>query len=184
MRFNSTEYLEKWEKTGQYPKIHNDIAFLFEQYSKGNRVLDLCCSSGLLGERLHRKLGVHAVGIDGDRIAIEKALKFGVSMQIHHLKIKRQSLKDVVQIIENDRLNTIIARRCVPELFADDIEFGYEFAHQMKNIGIKEIFLEGRAKTKSSNNKLNSLNKEVAVFSEYYKLVKTHKNTAYLRSIE
>lgn len=65
---------DKEEKFGSY--VRNKI--LLKLFSKGEKVLDLGCGDGAVGEALQKKLGVEVTGMDISRSALEMAKKRGI----------------------------------------------------------------------------------------------------------
>lgn len=182
MRFNSVEYLQAWASGKRFPAIHDDIASAAEQFMIGNRVLDLCCSYGLLGERLKKTVAGYAVGIDADGEAIAKAKAAGISIDLYQLKVTPESFTDLVQILQSCRVNAVVARRCLPELFGENLDFGRQFFAELRRVGVKEVLIEGRVKTKNATNALSSIEDEISLASESFALARRYKNVAYLRA--
>ena len=183
MRFNSEEHLVTWQGNKKFPAIHDDIFFAISAFSKGNGFLDLCCSTGLLAQRVKAYIAKNVVGVDGDEAALQLAGLSGIDVELICLKVLPETIKELAKIIEKHKIDTVIARRCFPELFGNDIEFGEVFAELLYQLGIKEIFIEGRIATKTATNALASLKDECQLVSKYYEVIKTHKNVAYLRKI-
>lgn len=178
MRFNSPDYLTAWVQTGKFPEIHDDIFDAVVNYSSGGVMLDLCCSTGLLTKRL-QKFGAHVIGVDADSVAITAGLSFNIE-NLQQLKVTRETVSNLVNIVLNQRVRVLIARRCFPELFGEDLEFGREFAGLMASNGIEEIFIEGRVKTRNAINALATLDSEVSLFANHYTEKRRIKNVAIL----
>jgi len=178
MRFNSTEYLDCYKQDYTYPRIHDAIVEMIAEYGKEMCGVDLCCSHGLLGQRLMR-WGYGMIGIEGDAKAIANAANV-IDMDIFHVKITPATIDKVKEIIFKAKAKFIVARRCLPELFGNDLEFGAVFFKEMHSIGIKEVFLEGRIPTKNAVNALSNIEAEIKLISEYYKVKAKYGNLAYL----
>lgn len=182
MRFNSIEHLAAWASRGIFPAIHDAIATAVGNLAGGERVLDLCCSFGLLGERLKQHHALDVAGIDGDITAIEQGRAAGISISLHTLKIAPATLADAVDILKAHRTQTIVARRCLPELFGHDADFGREFLAAAKHNGVFELFLEGRVKTLTATNRLASIDDEVRLASGLFVEHRRLGNISYLRA--
>jgi hypothetical protein len=76
----------------------------------------------------------------------------------------------------------MLARRCLPELFGDDLPLGRDFAAAIHGAGIKEIFLEGRVVTQGAVNVLKSVADEVDLLSGHYHEVKRIGAVSYLKA--
>jgi len=151
-------------------------------YGQGNNVLDLCCSTGLLGTQIAEKLGKTVIGIESSLVSIDLAKAYGIPIPIQQMKLTRDTLEPFVTFCNLYSIQTIVARRCIPELFGEDYDFGLEFVAAMATIGVKEIFLEGRVKTANATNIFNSVEHEIDLFNTYdmYKVTKRLGNIGYL----
>jgi hypothetical protein len=179
MRFNSVEHLEHWKKTGQFPAIHNDIFFAVMNWGNSDKYLDLCCSFGLLGERVRKKMpGVDVYGVDADATAIQQAQDAGITMSITHMKITAETLPELVDFIREQGISGILARRAFPELFGDDLALGRHFGRQLRSVGVHEVFLEGRAPTKNAVNALSNLEQEKGLLNGSFAMLQGYNNVA------
>lgn len=171
MRFNSSDHLSAWKQTNRFPKIHDKIyKFIIEQ-SNGSRFLDLGACHGLLTQRLNiEKFKWVAFGVEENNKYIEDGKLAGITAQILNLKITTDTLNVLVDYITKNKINTIVARRVLPEIWGNDINGGREFAKKIYDAGIKEIFIEGRIETKNAINKLCCINNEINLLSPIYKL--------------
>lgn len=180
MRFNSIEHLQAWQKTRQFPAIHFAIAGVVSAYCKGDRFLDLCCSFGLLGQRIKHESGAFVMGIDADADAIAKGKAAGIDIPLINMKVLPSTQNDLVQILDVNRINSIVARRALPELFGNDPAFGQDFVNAVADAGVKEFVIEGRAATRNATNALSSIDKEVALLSGRYKEARRIGAVSYL----
>lgn len=181
MRFNAPEYLEAWKANGLYPRIHKNIFNLITEHGQGGKMLDLCCSTGLLGLQVNDTGKYDTIGLDSDKTAIAFAKHLGNPMPIYEMKIDRTNLDAFMDIIKLEGITAIAARRCIPELFGDDLPCGITWITGIAEFGVEEIFLEGRVKTKNAVNHFDSIEKEINFFSLDYDLVTQNGNVAYLR---
>jgi len=185
MRFNAPQYLDDW-KQGKYPSIHKIMFNAVKLYCKSENVLDLCCSTGLLGTQIKEKLNKNVFGIESNATSIALARQYGIPIPIQNMKVVPDSLETFVEYCKVFKIDTIVARRCIPELFGEDYHFGLEFVAAMKAINVKEVFLEGRVKTANATNIFNSIDHEIDLFTTYdmYKVTQQLGNIGYLTNSE
>lgn len=170
MRFDSEEYLEAWAKSEgfQYPAIHDSMYAAAIRHDKYRRGLDLCCSSGLLGTRL-MDAGFTMVGVDADKDAAGLAIYYKIPMPIHLTKISDMHGVDVVaDLVKVNKLKTIYARRCFPELFGEDTALENLFFPAMIKAGIRMVIFEGRVRTVRATNRLSSAQKEADMLGKFF----------------
>jgi hypothetical protein len=86
-----------------------------------------------------------------------------------------------VEIIEQHHVDIVLARRCIPELFAYDLDLGHAFAGVLAVSGVREVFLEGRVASPRAVNPMASVEAEVAVFVDHYRQTRTWGKVVYLR---
>jgi len=161
MRFNSVEYLEAYQR-GRFPRIHKPMFEAVLEQARGNRILDVCCSTGLLGEHLST-VGFDVIGIERDLEAIAAAKDHGVGLDITPLSIDRSTAAEVYKLIEAAGVTIIVARRCFSELFREERDFGVDFCRGIQAAGVNELFLQGRAPTKRATHPIPNLDAEIEV---------------------
>ena len=183
MRFNSKEHIQTYVDTGKFPAIHSPLVSLAVEHLSGRRGLDLCCSHGLLGEQLHKRHGFYMLGVDGDAKSVALAKDNSITMDIYHIKLKAETFPVIFKLIEEKMLDVLIARRCFPELFGDNLQLGDTFFGEIKKCGIKEIAVEGRVQTLKATNALASIDAEIALASKYFTVKIRQGNTAILQAI-
>ncbi len=181
VRFNSAERLDLWQNTGRFPAIHNDMAHAFSSFARGERALDLCCSFGLLAERIKRMYGAAVVGVDADESALEHGRSAGITVDLLHMAVSADTLPALADLIASRKVSVLLARRCLPELFGGNIALGREFAQLMRDSGIEEVLIEGRVKTKKPRNALASIEDEIELMSGPFSLERRYRNVAYMR---
>lgn len=76
----------------------------------------------------------------------------------------------------------MIARRCLPEVFGNDLDFGRAFAARIRAAGVTELVIEGRIKSHRSVNALAGIDDEIALMSGEYELCRRYRNVAYMRA--
>jgi len=179
MRFNDSAYVNSYIELGVFPSIHKSIVATAIEHVKGKKGVDLCCSHGLLGQQMMQH-GFSMMGVDGDKTAVKLAREQSISMPITLTPITRKTLQSVLKEIQDFRADFVVARRCLPELFGNDLLFGDIFFAQMKSIGIKELVIQGRVKTAKAVNPLSSIDAEISLVSPHYKLQHKNGDIAYL----
>lgn len=182
MRFDSQEHIDKWYRLGHYPAIHTPVVKMAAEQLVGVRGVDVCCSHGLLGTQLQKNHGLNMIGVDGDRKAITLAREHGIPMPISEMKITPATVRAFFAECAAHNAQFLIMRRCAPELFGDNLEFGREFFGMAALWGIKEIILEGRVRTPKATNKLSCLEAEITLTHPVFQVYKTTGNVAYLRA--
>ena len=80
MRYNDPSHFVRWRRDRTFPKIHDALAALLDKHLPATapwapaRFLDLCCSIGLLGQRIREtRPGSTVVGVEGLRASIDQA---------------------------------------------------------------------------------------------------------------
>lgn len=181
MRFDAQEHIDRWYTQGHYPAIHSPVVKMAVNELRGVRGVDVCCSHGLLGAQLFKNHGLNMIGVDGDHKAIMLARERGIPMPIHEMKINRATAKEFFVECVMHGAQFLIMRRCAPELFGDDLDFGREFFSTAESVGIKEIVLEGRVRTPKATNKLATVEAEIALAQPFFRVFAAEGNVAYLR---
>jgi hypothetical protein len=180
MRFDSQEHLTAWVKNKSYPKIHDNIFNSACSYINSDVALDLCCSYGLLAGRLASKLNIKMYGVDASSKVIEAGIKSHIPAELSIININENTLDDVFDLIASNGIKALIARRALPELFGNDLDLGRRFAIGIANAGIKEVLIEGRAKTANAVNALCSIEDEIELMSCAFTLKRNANNVAYM----
>lgn len=180
-RFNDPQHLEHWQATGRFPKIHDSIAAAIVRHDAGRRGVDVCCSTGLLAERLTGE-GFTVHGVDRDVTALDRARAAGVKAALLQLHLDGDGLAKMLQYATERQLTSLYCRRCLPELFGDDLALGKQFFKDAAASGITRLFLQGRNPVKNATNKLSSLAAEIALASCAFDLVWSEGQVAYLQA--
>ena len=173
-RFDSIDYLRDFQARGRFPAVHDELFGMVTECTRQTRVLDLCCSTGLLGERLRRTGDFETVlGVECDRRAIEAARSHGVVMPITELVIQIDTLPRLGHLIRQPAIGSVVARRCLPELLGDDPAMDRRFADTLAEAGVAELFIEGRIVSERATNRLRSIDREIeAVSSRFVPVVR------------
>lgn len=180
------DQLERWKRTGNYPRIDDRIVALILERAHSSHFLDLCCGFGLLGQRIAElKQDAVVVGVEANSAKIAAAWRYEVAIPIHHLSIQRSTLPTFIEICTTRRIEVLIARRCIPELFKRDLELGRDFVTMLAHsTDVNDVFLESRARTKLAKSALSCIDKQVALFEPFYHETKRTGAAAHLeRSI-
>lgn len=164
MSFSSQEYLDQWKETGKFPAIHDNLFTLIKKRAySGSVYCDLCGSTGLLGQRLLQVGKV--VGVDSDVDAIARGKAAG-AINYPHLTAKIEpglgfdALRAFVAV---NGVNTMVARRCISEIFKDRPEWGPIFVWRLAQVGIVDWFIQGRAFSSRSTHPIPNVEEEMAV---------------------
>lgn len=181
-RFNDIHYLVSWKAGDGFPAIHDDIFNMVQEVAPEGAILDLCCSTGLLAQRF-LEAGRVAYGIDGDRAAIARSMQYGIKVDLHAVNISPAAFPFLESFIESHEIRTIVARRCLPELFGQDLGAGRAFAALLQKCGIQHVFIEGRIPVKAAVNLLATIQDEVALFEERYRLAALRGRVAHLEKL-
>lgn len=186
MRFNSEEHLTAWRTAGKYPAIHEAIFSAVATHVCGGSVLDLCCSTGLLGERMRRQLGLRVVGVEADVKAVTAGLAAGVELPVTVMRVEPATLGEFIRVIRANSVTAIVARRCLPELFGwglDGLAWGRRWAEAIAAASVTELVIQGRVPTANARNLLPTVQHEIKLLQPTYRAVVTAGQVAYLRRV-
>lgn len=184
MRFDDEFYLQDY-KRGNFPKIHDRIFQLISSRMMGNSCVDLCGNSGLLGQRVIDILGEPCILIEGSQSAIDMATKYQTSIPKHQLVIKKGTYGVIDKLIRENKINVLIARRCISELFTSVTDPDrHDWANMLHAAGVREVFLQGRAVTVKATHPIPSVAEEIQCFPDRYKVVYQQGQLAYLKAID
>lgn len=185
MRYDSIERLRSWANYGTFPAIHDDIVSVISSYMTGGTVLDLCCSYGLLAQRVgEMDPTLTAYGIDADKRVLDQARKAGIGVGLFQMKIGTDTLSELVQFVGDRKVDCMFARRALPELFGTDLPLGRAFAVAIRDAGVRELFIEGRVATPGATNALRSINEEVDLMTGPFAQARRVGSVSYMRASE
>lgn len=167
MRFDSQEHLDRWKATGEFPAIHDAIFSLMEQRLVGRtglRVLDLACSTGLLGERIWQRLpGVeYVLGLDSDGDAMCRGANAGITVPTLNQSVRPGSMVSLQAQMMKIHINVVVARRCIPEIFGGQPDLARSFMSILASTDVTDLFIEGRVESARSTHPLKSVNQEIS----------------------
>lgn len=184
-RFNDTSYLEQWKKDRTYPSIHSNIFNLISSTVESTSIVDICCSTGLLGQHVS-DLGLDVFGVEYSETSIANAKKYGIEMPIYQMHIDRSSINDLCKLISENGATGLLARRCLSELFVardgESIDFDWAniFSQKIIKAGIKEVWIEGRADQGRSTHPIPDTETEIKCLEGFFKVVDKYKKCAKL----
>jgi SAM-dependent methyltransferase len=162
IRFNSEKYLRDFRDAGRYPQIHQPMADAVFELAKGSSVLDICCSTGLLGQRL-LGMGFKAIGVERDAQAVEAGRRHGVTLPITMMTVDPATADELYRLIREAGVTILVARRCFSEIFGARKEWGPEFCRGLIAAGVDELFLQGRVYSERSTHPIPHTDAEIAV---------------------
>lgn len=186
MRFDDQSYLDDWRAHRRFPQIHDDIYQMAAEELTGTSAVDLCCNIGLLGQRLHEGLGLAVCGIEMDRSALDRGTAAGLTYERLELKLTPTSLPAALDFLQAHRVTVLVARRCLSEIFVGHKTDGWPgvFARALKEIGIKEAVIQGRAPTSVATHEWPNVEAEISglTMGGSFRLVRKVGQCAYLKS--
>lgn len=189
--FDNEEYLIAWREKRQYPRIHRDIFNLFSSTFECTSVLDMCSCTGLLGTHIAEFHKIPAVGLEGNVEWIDRGRKWGITLPTLQCWIGPKTLDIVIEWLEKNKVDGIVARRCLAELFAYDENMklrktpDYDWAKVLtgtfREVGIREIWIEGgKPMKKPETHPVPNTIAGIKCFEPNYKPVEWLNECAYL----
>jgi predicted TPR repeat methyltransferase len=168
-RFDAPEYVTRWMADRYtYPAIHNAMADATTRLTApGERVLDLGCSTGLLGRQMADR-GRIVSAMDADGRAMGVGLAAGVFEGIPTMltRIGPKTVGEAVDWIREQAPGTVMARRIFPELSdALGLDGLAAFASELRRVGVSQIILEGRMPSTRMTHPLCTADLEVKALS-------------------
>lgn len=189
--FDNEDYLIAWKEKGAFPKIHQDIFNLFSFTYECTSVLDMCSCTGLLGTHIMESHGLPCVGLEGDDRWLDRAKKYEIPLPTLEIWLSPDTLPEIINFIKDNKVNGIVARRCLAELFAYDenfklmkkpnMEWAGELTRAFSDAGVKEIWIEGGRPMKNpESHPVPNTNEGIKCFAPAYKMVERFREVAYL----
>lgn len=182
-RFDSEQYVKEYQETGKFPAIHDELFNFIAAEANGERFCDLCCSTGLLGQRLKKKMPgcSFVMGVECDHKAIEAGKAAGVTIPVYEMTVNQENMPNLTELLYHHQVTVLVARRCLPEIFGADSSWRTFFVSELIDAGITEVFIQGRNDVKDHKNPLHNVTKEVELFHGYYKSVRLRGQCAHVR---
>lgn len=182
MRYDAVDHVARWAQLGRWPQIHTRLVDLVEQTAEDGAVLlDLCSSTGLLGQQLVDRAGLDVVAIEADGGAIEVGRAHGITVSTVQMTLHPGSLDGFADVVRSHGVTGIVARRCLPELFATDFAgrnlstvnrpFARAWLDLIHSLGVDTLWIEGRARTVDATNPLATIGAEIELVSSHYFVV-------------
>ncbi|WP_280273388.1 hypothetical protein [Nocardia wallacei] len=173
-RYDSAEHLYDWQRSGRYPKIHDDIYNLIrsEVDLTDGALLDLGSSTGLLARRLEGT-GFNVTAIEADAKAIEAgkaAGTYGRGCAVCPWTLTPDEMPKLFDFIDSRRIRIVVARRVLPELDNAGVTPAMLGA-TLANAGVRHLFLEGRAPRQGATHRLRSVTDEIAELEKCWQTV-------------
>lgn len=167
MQRNNIDRLRNWRDRGVFPANHDAIARVIMGNVVGSRALDLHCGFGLLAQRVFEAdMLASAYGIGEDEDAVAEAQAEDIDVILSYAPPETRAT-EAVDLAIRCGLDVLFARRCLPELFGNDIAQGSTFAGALRAAGVMEVFIEGR-QYPEPDSALRSIDDEVAMFKGSY----------------
>lgn len=178
--FASQEYIDDYVNYGQFPKIHDNIAYLIKKYANENEpCIDLGSCTGLLSVRSIACGRSFCVGIEGNKNNFERAIRHP-KVAYENFYINSDTIVTLDAILKKFNPTLVIARRSLPEIMANDPCTIDKLTSVLYNNNAFKLIIEGRVPVKNPANSLYSVDEEIKAVSKYYKLENKFKSCAYL----
>jgi SAM-dependent methyltransferase len=167
--YDSIEYLEAYRRARAFPPIHRDLFGLVVSRARATRFLDLGCCTGLLGQRL-KSAGIaeFVIGVEASAESIRLAREYGVTVPLYQLRIGHGTLPELGSLLSDNRITAVVARRCFPEILADDPTLDAALAATLAASGVRQLFIEGRQVSSRSTHRLSCIENEIAAVSAFF----------------
>lgn len=180
MRYDTQDRLEEWKARGTFPKIHDALFALVVEEARGASFCDLCCSIGLLGQRILEKVpGSRVVGVEMDTDALLRGTAAGIRVPRHQLKVTPETVERFAAILRENGVTVLVARRCLSELFAAD-QRGEWFTEAVLAAGVREFFIQGRQVVPNATHPVPDVRAEIACLGQGLKVRILRGECAYL----
>ena len=170
LRYDSIDHLQRYRDHRAYPAIHDPLFRLIFDTSTSSRYLDLCCGTGLLGQRLMDQAGsAFVLGVEAST-NFQLARSHGVSIAVAQFVVGRETLAVLADVISRNEITALIARRCLPEILGGHPSLDVPLVEVLASSGIIEVFVQGRVVSNRSTNRLASVDAEIGVLSSRYRV--------------
>lgn len=178
MRYNSPERLEAYRLRREYPGIHNALFDLIGSEIMHADFCDLCCSTGLLGQRMVDE-GLAGFGVDQDVKTVEQAAAVGLTLPLHMLAIREDTSESLVALWQQYETKVLVARRCISEIF-HPVNWGERFARRALETGIRQMFIQGRRAVRNPVHPIHSVHQEIDCLASHWRPARVVGECAYL----
>lgn len=192
-RYDSQEYLDDFKRTGAFPPINRAFVNFVAAYCNADRVCSLGSGLGLDGQEIHDRLGKYVVGVEKIPRYNAAARAAGVTIPLIDFRVLHSTFAEFAVLMREHRIEALVCRRNVDmwhEIGDESAQKGKaaagilqadgwhmtEFAELCRDIGIKEILLQGDSRPSKWE-----LEFEVSLFVPIYRQrVYEPPNRAYL----
>lgn len=195
--FDSEKLLTEWRDQGKWPSIHDEFIGLVHHTAAADAsIMDVCCSTGILPQRVQDQCGRRACGVEWLQSAIDTGRSFGVNVPILCSNINRDSLDVLAAWMADNGVSAVSARRCLSELAVPpsrpngppstntiDFEFSELLFTMFRDAGVTDLWLQGRAFSTRSTHPVPDTDSEVAWVeaSGAFRVHRRTRNCAWLR---
>jgi hypothetical protein len=182
--FNDQKYIDQWKKSGQFPTIHDQVAYLVKNFaSEREPAIDIGACIGILAVRNVEEGGrSFCVGIEGNEFDYSRAIRHA-NVAYHKFYISTSTLDHFEKVLAKYKPSLLTARRVISELDAFDPKVMDVFPQVCRKYGIKKIVLQGRVKVKNPKVRLYCTEKEIEPFLGQYAVTQTYKSAALLEAL-
>lgn len=182
MRFSDGQYLKDWANDKSYPKIHDAMFNMIEKYQEGTGFIDLCGNHGMLATRIYENICENTILVDGDAGALKLGVSYSIPVMAYHLMVTPKNYGKFFMLLSRHDIDTIVARRCISELFTDSSDpMCAVFTNLCRKGGINQVFLQGRAPTKNATHPIPSIKEEMECFKADYDVVWAEGQLGYMK---
>ncbi len=179
MRYNDPSHFTRWQTSGEFPAIHDAIFTMLRKHLDAGTAgpppsgfLDLCCSVGLLGQRIREKVpGARVCGVEGLASSVQQARAAGVAYPILNLTVTPATIPTLASWIRLHRVEVLVARRCLSEVFATDPSWGPAFWSAVTAAGVRMAVIQGRQPVANPTHPIPSVREEIAALGPGARLV-------------
>jgi hypothetical protein len=109
------------------------------------------------------------LGIDADLNATLRGSTAGVTVPFLALRIDPSTYDDLARCMREAEIDTVMARRCLPELLGDVMWSVGDFANALREGGARDVFLQGRVRVPRPINPLHCVEREAAALGPVFK---------------
>jgi len=160
LRYNSIEHLQIFQRTGKFPAVHAPFIAFVAAYCRSDRLCSLGSGLALDAQEIHEKLGKYVIGIEKIPRYNSAARDHGITIPLIDFRVLASTFDDFAAIMQEHRIEAFVCRRNVDmwhEIGDNSLATGKaasgiyqdpgyhmgEFAALCRDIGIKEILLQG-----------------------------------------
>ena len=181
--FNDQAYIDTYEESGEFPKIHKDFGLVVKTYAnEAEGSMDLGTCIGIMSVYNVHNGRSNCVGLEGNKFDFDRCVKHP-KVKYEQLYVTRDTFPRIKELIADNNITLVTARRVISEVGFDDITVVHDFAKLLADCGVTKIIIQGRAKVKNPSVKLYNSDMEAECFFKYYKITKRWKDVYLLERI-